>query len=185
MILFLGYAVIVFRPGAQPPRHPQNPPAAARVPGSWSGAQYQLYIAEARRDTDQQQADKRDIRTRAQVVLTTTFVLGTAIAASYTAQEQHPGLGGKIVFVLAGLLTALAGLAAGGIITARSAIGAPNLQNLLATSGEKLERRLAEEYAATRFVGAATVAVLVTVLRDSVLVLILAFVTFVCAYIWA
>ena len=40
------------------------------------------------------------------------------------------------------------------------------------------------EYAATRHAGAATVAVLVTVMRDAVLVLIFAFIAFACAYLW-
>jgi hypothetical protein len=150
--------------------------------GDWSPEERQLYIAEARRDMDQQQADKRDVRVRAQQVFTTTLVLGAAIGASYS-RTRH-GSAGTAVYLLAGGLTALAGFAAAGVITAKSLIGAPSLVNLINAPAGEFEERLVNEYAATRYVGAATVAVLVTVMRDSVLVLILAFITFACAYLW-
>jgi hypothetical protein len=180
--LLVGYALVVFRPGALPPQHPELPPPATAPPDDWRPEERQLYIAEARRDMDQQQADKRDVRARAQQVFTTTLVLGAAIGASYS-RTRH-GSAGTAVYLLAGGLTALAGFAAAGVITAKSLIGAPSLDNLIRTPASELEERLVNEYAATRYVGAATVAVLVTVMRDSVLVLILAFITFACAYLW-
>ena len=60
----------------------------------------------------------------------------------------------------------------------------PSLVNLINAPEGEFEARLVNAYAATRYVGAATVAVLVTVMRDSVLVLALAFITFGCAYLW-
>jgi hypothetical protein len=180
--LLVGYALVVFRPGALPPRHPHLPPATAVAPGDWSPDERQLYIAEARRDMDLQQADKRDVRTRAQQVFTATLVLAAAIGASFSAAKH--GAVGSVLYPLAGGLTALAGLAAAGVVTARSEIGAPSLGNLLSTPAGEVEERLVLEYAATRHVGAATVAVLVTVMRDAVLVLVLAFIAFGCAYLW-
>lgn len=181
--LFLGYALVVFWPGARPPPHPQPPTIEERAPARWTPTEYQLYIEEARRDLDQQRADKRDIRTRAQLLLTTTLVLGGAIAASYSNGEH--GTLGKLVYLLAAAFTGLAGLAAGGLITAQAPIGAPSLSNLLSAPVGEVERRLADEYAATRFEGSATIAALVTVLRDCVLALILGFIAFAAAHVWA
>jgi hypothetical protein len=181
--LFLGYALVVFRPGALPPQHPHTPPAVTDLPADWDGAACQLFVGEARRDMDQQQADKRDVRSRGQQVFTTTLVLGAAIGASYTS--RHPHGGALALYVAAAVLTALGGLASAGIVTAKSVVGAPNLDNLTLMPSAEVERRLALEYAATRHVGAATIAVLVTVLRDAVLALVVAFAFFACGHIWA
>jgi hypothetical protein len=180
--LFLGYAAVVFFPGAKPPKHPQETPPVQQVPAGWTADDYQVYLTEARRDMDQQLAATRDIRARAQLVFTTALVLGGALVTSYS-DSKHACVW-KLVYLAAGLLTVLAGLAAGGIITARSEIGAPNLRNLLDTPAGKVEHRLVEEYAATRFTGDANAAVLVTVLRVCVLVLILGSITLACTHIW-
>lgn len=171
--MFLGYALIVFRPGARPPQHPGAKPLGPQTaPADWEPEEYQAYIDEARRDMDNQQADKRDIRARAQIVLTTALVLGGTLVASYTDKSQLC-LGQTLAYLPAAVIIALTALGAGGIITAQSPIGAPNLAALLSTSTGGVQRRLADGYAATRHHGAATVAVLVTVLRDCVLALIL------------
>lgn len=183
--LFLGYVLIVFRPGNSPPKHPQKAPRQRTAPTDWSDDDREVYIAEARRDMDQQQSDKRDVRARAQWVFTTTLVLGGAIAASYSSRHHgHHGSAGMTLYLLAAVLTALGGLAAAGVITAQSAIGAPSLNNLIRSHAGEVGRCLVDEYAATRHTGAATVAVLVTILRDAVLVLVLAFALFVCAHVW-
>jgi hypothetical protein len=161
--------------------HPQGPPPVSDIPADWDGPNCGVYVAEARRDMDQQIAEKRDVRARAQSVFTTALVLGAAIAASYRGHD--PIWQWTLVYVLAAGLNILAGLAAAGVITAKSVVGAPNLDNLLATSGPALDHALVREYAATRFAGAATVAVLVTVLRGAVLVLVLAFLAFAVAHI--
>jgi hypothetical protein len=172
--MFLGYALIVFRPGAAPPQHPKpGPHGPQHAPTDWTDQEYQDYIDEARRDMDGQQADKRDIRARAQIVLTSGLVLGAAVVASYD-DKSHPCLVGKVIYLLAGVFTTLTVLAAGGIISAQSRVGAPNLHDLLSTDTGGVRRRLADEYAATRHHGAEAVAVLVTVLRDCVLSLVLA-----------
>ena len=183
--MFLGYALIVFWPGAKPPQHPQPEPAGQqRAPADWRIEEYQVYVDEARRDMDNQQADKRDIRARAQIVLSTALVLGGAIVASYS-DKSHLGVGWKLAYLLAAILTALTALSAGGIITARSPIGAPRLTALLSTGSGDVHCRLADEYAASRHYGAATIAVLVTVLRDCLLALILGAVALAIAHVWA
>lgn len=173
--LFLGYALTVFRPGSMPPQHPQKPPIIPNVP-QWSDEELSLYIVEARRDMDSQQADKRDVRSRAQIILTTSFVLGAAITADAAG---HAGTQWwvSLLYALAFVLNAAAGLAAAGIITAKSAVGAPSLQHMIETPPGDLLREVARGYASSRHRGSATVAALVTVLRDSVLILILAFLT--------
>lgn len=173
--LFFGYALTVFRPGSMPPQHPQKPPIIPEVP-QWSVEELSLYIAEARRDMDSQQADKRDVRSRAQIILTTALVLGAAITADAAGQANIQWWVSPL-YVLAFLLNAGAGLAAAGIITAKSAVGAPSLQHMIETPPGDLLREVARGYASSRHSGSATVAALVTVLRDSVLILILAFLT--------
>jgi hypothetical protein len=173
--LFLGYALTVFRPGSMPPQHPQKPPTIPDVP-QWSDEECSLYIAEARRDMDSQQADKRDVRSRAQIILTTSFVLGAATTADATGQASTQWWVSPL-YVLAFVLNATAGLAAAGIITAKSEVGAPSLQHMISTPAGELLREVVRGYAASRHRGSATVAALVTVLRDSVLILILAFLT--------
>lgn len=170
---FLAYSVIVFRPGAAPPKHPQAAPSGPqRVPAGWRPEEYEVYIDEARRNMDAQLADKRDIRARAQVILTTTLVLGGAIATSFASKSDVSALG-SILYLLTAGLTGLTALASGGLITAQAAIGGPNIQALLLQESGTVTQRLADEYAASRHEGAATVAMLVTVLRDCVLALLL------------
>lgn len=183
--LFLAYVTITFRPGVAPPAHPQHQPAPSDplpVPDTW-GEGYQLYIDEARLDVANQQAEKRDIRARAQVMLTTAIVLGGAIIASYVSKwDLHwPG---KTLYALAGLCTILAGLAAGGMISARSDIGVVNLDALPCYDADELPRAVANGYASTRAVGAETMAVLVTILRDCVLVLVIGAGFLAVAHLW-
>lgn len=173
LYLFLAYVFIVFRPGAEPPSHPHASTAPPTpVPARWRPEEYQLYIDEARLDMQGQQADKRDIRARAQILLTTAIIVGGAIAASFS-DKRHVCLCGALLYGAAALSTTVAGLAAGGIISAKSQIGAPNLLALPLIGSGDLFRRVANEYAYTRTVGQETVAVLVTVLRDCVLALII------------
>ena len=128
--LFFGYALIVFRPGAVPPQHPGSSAIPARaVPDDWTDAEYQLYIEEARLDAAGQQDDKRDIRTRAQILLTTALLLGGLIVTSYEGKDDVCTCG-KLAYLASAILATLATLSAGGIITAKSAIGAPNLMAL-------------------------------------------------------
>lgn len=182
--LFLAYAFITFRPGAAPPSHPQHPTEAPKLaPATWTAAEYQLYIDEARLDVANQQAEKRDIRARAQVMLTTTIVLGGAIVASYGSKTDVCG-SGKVIYALAALCTALAGLAAGGIISARSDVGTVSVAALPHYGPGELHRAVSHGYAATRSTGAETVATLVTVLRDCVLALVLGAGLLAVAHIW-
>lgn len=182
---FLGYALIVFRPGATPPKHPQAALSGpTRVPEGWAPEEFEAYIDEARRNMDAQLADKRDIRARAQIILTTTLVLGGAIAASYASKGDVSTLG-LTLYLLAAGLTGLTALASGGLITAQAPIGGPNVQALLTMRSGMVTQRLAEEYAASRHEGAATVAMLVTVLRDCVLALLLGAGALGIAHIWS
>lgn len=182
---FLAYSVIVFRPGAAPPKHPQAAPSGPqRVPAGWKPEEYEVYIDEARRNMDGQLADKRDIRARAQIILTTTLVLGGAIATSLTSKGDVSTLG-QILYLLATGLTGLTALASGGLITAQAAIGGPNVQALLLQESGMVRQRLADEYAASRHEGAATVAMLVTVLRDCVLALLLGAGALGIAHVWS
>ncbi|WP_418057445.1 hypothetical protein [Pimelobacter simplex] len=171
--LFLAYAFITFRPGASPPPlMAQATTASKPVPGDWTPDEYKLFIEEARLDVAQQQADKRDIRARAQVILTTAILLGGILVASAGARSPLC-VGGVVLYGIAALAIGLAALAAGGIISARSDIGTVNVAALTYYGTGELQRTLAEGYASTRITGAETIAVLVTVLRDCVAALVI------------
>lgn len=170
--MFLAYALIVFRPGANPPKHPQADETDASLPPeTWTDAERDLYIAEARIDFANQQAEKRDIRARAQVMLTTAIVLGGAIAASYGSKHQ-PCHAQTILYVAAALFTGLSGLGAGGIISGKAFIGTVRVPVLPEFPTGELQHAVATGYAKQRAVGAETVATLVTVLRICVLTLV-------------
>ena len=178
--LFLGYVLVTFSPGGKVPSHPQEPWQMGAMIG-WSDVEHRFLIDEARREIDRQQVEKRDARARAQIVLTTTLVLGAAIAASWHDRAKAGWLP-LTLSILAIVLDALAGLAAAGLITGRSAVGGPDLAGLTKCDRVDVVADASKMYANSLFVGAATVAVMVTVLRDCVLVLLLAFAVFVVAF---
>lgn len=171
--MFLAYVIIVFRPGANPPKHPQAddmPPALP--PKSWTDAEFDLYIAEARLDVANQQTEKRDIRARAQIILTTAIVLGGTIAASY-GNHHDLCLRQTLLYMAAAAFTTLAGFGAAGIISGKSFIGTVSVPVLPQFPTSELHHAVATGYATQRKTGAETVATLVTVLRICVLTLVL------------
>lgn len=171
--LFVAYAFLTLRPGAAPPRllaHSTTKPKP--VPAAWTADEYKLFIEEARIDVANQQADKRDIRARAGVILTTSIVLGGILVTSYRGKDDIC-TGGNILYGVAGLAICLAVLAAGGVISARSDIGTVSVAALTHYDTGELQHAVAEGYASTRLTGGETISVLVTVLRDCVLSLVL------------
>lgn len=171
--MFLAYVFIVFRPGADPPKHPQaddTPPALP--PESWTGDEFDLYITEARMDVTNQQAEKRDIRARAQIILTTAIILGGTIAASY-GNNHDLCLHQTLLYVVSAVFTSLAGLGAAGIISGKAFIGTVSVPALPRFPTGELRQAVATGYAAQRKTGAETIATLVTVLRICVLTLVL------------
>lgn len=181
--MFLAYVFIVFRPGANPPRHPQaddTPPALP--PESWTDAEFDLYITEARLDVANQQTEKRDIRARGQIILTTAIVLGGVIAATY-GDSQDLCLRQKLLYVASAVFTTLAGLGAAGIISGKSFIGTVSVPVLPQFPTGELLHAVATGYATQRKIGAETVATLVTVLRICVLTLVLGAVLLAIAHV--
>ncbi|GAA3525071.1 hypothetical protein GCM10022234_22500 [Aeromicrobium panaciterrae] len=171
--LFLAYAFITFRPGATPPLLPAgNTPQPKPVPADWTDDERSIFIEESRLDVAAQQADKRDIRARAQITLTTAIVLGGTWVNSLSARNDLCGRG-MVLYGLAGLALASSVLASGGIISARSPIGTVSVIALTHYEKGEIHQKVAEGYATTRLVGARTIATLVTVLRDCVLALVL------------
>jgi hypothetical protein len=132
------------------------------------------FITEARRSIDGQQADKREIRSRAQVVLSTALLLGGAIIASY-GSVNHPGWLTTLTYAVALALGASAVLAAAGILTGRSDIGAAYLPDVLTAAPGQALTVLAREYAEAEHTGHDTVAIMVTGLRTTVLVMVVSF----------
>ena len=181
--MFLAYVFIVFRPGANPPRHPQAVDSApALPPKSWTHAEFDLYIAEARLDVANQQAEKRDIRARAQIILTTAIVLGGVIAASY-GNNHDLCLRQTLLYAASAASTTLAGLGAAGIISGKSFIGTVSVPVIPQFPTGELHHAVATGYAGQRGTGAETVATLVTVLRICVLTLVVGAVLLAIAHV--
>lgn len=180
--LLLAYAVIALRPGAKPPAHPKPLPDLGKPPEDWTDADRETFIAESRRAIDGQRADKQDVRSRAQVLLTTCLVLGGAVIADASRAGTRP-VWVSLLYAAAFAAVALSGMAAAGVITGRSDIGAPQLHNLVQAPKTQVTMWLVEEYAASALTGGRTVAVLVTVLRSAVLLLIVGFAFFAVAHI--
>lgn len=181
--MFLAYVFIVFRPGADPPRHPQaddTPPALP--PESWTDDEFDLYIAEARIDVANQQAEKRDIRARAQIILTTAIILGGTSAASY-GNNHDPCLPQTLLYVGSAFFTTLSGFGAAGIISGKSFIGTVSVSVLPEFPTGELLQAVATGYAGQRKTGAETVATLVTVLRICVLTLVVGAVLLAIAHV--
>lgn len=182
-LMFIAYAFITLRPGATPPRLPTQMTAVAKpVPTDWTADEYTLFIEEARIDVANQQADKRDIRARAQIILTTAIVLGGTLVTSYSSKTDV-GDGARILYAVAGVAICLAALAAGGIISARSDIGTISVAALTHYDTGQLQHTVAMGYASTRLTGAETISVLVTVLRDCILVLVIGAALFALAHL--
>jgi hypothetical protein len=170
--LFMAYALIVFRPGATPPFFPMGNATQPRpIPDNWTDAEMIAFIEEGRIDAAAQQADKRDIRARAQIILTTAIVLGGTWVKSFSSSEDLCACE-TVLYVVAGLFIGLTMLAAGGIITARSDVGAVSVSALTHYETGEVLHTVATGYAVTRLVGSQTIAALVTVLRDCVVTLI-------------
>lgn len=181
--IFLGYAFITFRPGATSPRLPAQTTAEPKpVPTDWTMDEYKLFIEEARIDAANQQADKRDVRARAQIMLTTAILLGGTLVTSYGSKSDLCA-GGKILYGVAGLAIFLAVLATGGIISAKSDVGTVSVAALTHYNTGELQHTVAAGYATTRLVGAETISVLVTALRDCVLALVVGVVLLAIAHL--
>ncbi|WP_457256488.1 hypothetical protein [Pedococcus sp. P5_B7] len=172
--IYLVYASLTVRTGAPTPRLPVPGPQLPYPPADWDRDDLGDFIAEARRSIDGQQADKRETRSRAQVVLSTALLLGGAVVASY-GSVKHPGWLTMVTFLLAFVLDGSAVLAAAGILTGRSDIGAPYLPDVLAAERGGCLRVLAREYAEAEHLGHDTVAAMVTGLRTTVLVMVASF----------
>lgn len=170
--LFIAYAFIIFRPGAAPPLPPiGGAPQSEPVPADWSDDERAVFIEECRLDAASQQADKRDIRARAQIVLTSAIVLGGTWVNSLSDKTDLCACG-KALYGFAGVAIAAAVLASGGIISAQSQIGTVSIAAITHYKKGEVHRVIADGYASTRLIGARTVAALVTVLRDCVLALV-------------
>lgn len=178
--VFLWYVFAVFRPGAQPPPHPHHKEHPSEgnsttFAAAWSDDDFEAYLMECRRVIDQQQVDKRDVRSRSQVLLTTALILGSAIVAD-SASRHAPAWWIVAVYAAASACVLATILATAGLLTAQSPVGGPSLDYLEARDDGDLKRAVTLGYTRTRSVGAETVSLMVTALRDSTLALVVGFI---------
>ncbi len=137
----------------------------ARSVSSWTHAELALLIDEGRRQGDRQQADLRDIRSRAQwlftVAVATLGALGTGLASSHPERTESVlwlvGLG-VLVYGVGGAASVMVSRADFSMIHTAVLSGAP----------QPIEKSLAESYARMMAVGENTVATRLTVFRQAV-----------------
>jgi hypothetical protein len=171
LILYSYHVLAVFRPGVRVPVHEAHPTPPADTSG-WSETGQRLLLEEGRRQLDRQQSDLKDIRGRAQALLTTTLAFGAVVTATLDPIAAA-GLLAFVIWVLAATATLLCLLGTAAIVTARAEFAGVDTALLTHSEGDVLAALAAGHADAVR-VGENTIATRLTVLRDAVLMLLLA-----------
>lgn len=170
--LYWRFLVATVRPGAAVPllRTPQQPQSD---PGARTIDEQTLIIEEGRQQLTRQGQAMQQNQTRAATLLTITVAELVYLA---TAGLQTTKSGPWLLWLPLGLSASLAMLALGGavsVLTARAVYGTVNLPRLI-DGTEPIKPALAREYACGVSVGDETNAARLTVLRDAVLLAVLA-----------
>jgi hypothetical protein len=172
---YLRHILALVSPGRAAPQFDAHNVSPAPI-DSWSDEEKKLLIEEGRRQLDRQVTDFNQVQTRAQIVLTT----GIALAAAWTAtlsgllggSAREPGAG-WLFLTVSGPMIALTILGAASIIVVRAEFGTIHT-TLLTRSQPPVLDSLAAAYARTVRVGGNTIATRLSVLRFSVLFLLVA-----------
>lgn len=158
-------------PGARVPTfqvHPSSPGDIA----TWSAEECQLLVEEGRRQVDSQRDQAEQIRTRSQFLFTTALALAAVSfagrSAVFTARNNVP----LAVWSLGLLLTFLGALGAASVIVARKEFGSIDAAVMTTVYVPPVLPHLAAGYSRIVGTGENTVATILTVHRDSVLLVL-------------
>lgn len=175
ILTYLQYIYALLRPGHPVPvfnAHPLEP----RAIDSWSIDEKKIIVDEGRRQLDRQAADLDQIRSRAQVIITTGIALGAATVALLGKVAGAPIDRGLLSFVLwsISLLVVLFSiLGATAIVTVRADMGTINTTRLTFCDPPVLDE-LAMAYARTVRAGGNVISTRLALLRLSILLLLVA-----------
>ncbi|GLL05099.1 hypothetical protein [Dactylosporangium matsuzakiense] len=172
---YLRFVLAVVSPGRPVPQFDAHTMPPAPI-DAWSDDEKKLLIEEGRRQLDRQATDFGQLQTRAQILLTT----GIAIAVGWLATLSTV-LNGTVraaavawlFLILSALMILLSTLGATSIIIVRAEFGIVHA-TLLSQSQPPILDHLAAAYARTVRVGGNTIATRLSVLRYSVLCLLIA-----------
>lgn len=171
----------LFSPGHEVPLFPTRPlePGALEA---WSADELSVLIDEGRRQLDTQASRLDSVRTRAQIVLTTCIAVLALVAGGLRTIADAESICAFSLWSIGVAADVLAALGAAAVIVVRKDMG-----NIHATAVSQLEppilQELAASYARTVRVGERTIAREVTVLRDAVLLSLVAVASY--AISWA
>jgi hypothetical protein len=182
--LFLIYAFSVLRPGMDLPTF--SPQELAGPDVEARDEDLQLIVDEARRQLDRQQADLVHLQARASTLLTIVIAEIALIASTAPALLAR----GPVAITAAIAAFSLAALALGGtssIIASKAVLGAMDVTQLASikpSDDTSLLREAARGYVRLMPPGLATNQARITVLRDAVLLAVLAAAVYAPAYVW-
>lgn len=169
--LYLAYVLALFRPGTAVPvfHQPRKPTRSA---ASLPAVDRAIVIEEGRRQLDHQNADMQRNHTRAATLLTVTVaeVVFLARAASTAFDSAWPVL---FAWAASAVLAALAAAGAVAVLTTSAVYGRVHTADII-DSPEPAEETAARLYADAVGFGESTNAARLTVLRDAVLLTLLA-----------
>lgn len=172
---YLRHVLALVSPGRPAPQFNAHNVSPTPI-DSWSDEEKKLLVEEGRRQLDRQATDFSQVQTRAQIVLTTGLVLAagwTATLSALLGGTARAPVTGWLFLILSAILILLATLGATSIIVVRAEFGTIHTTLLTHCQPPVLDS-LAAAYARTVRVGGNTLATRLSVLRYSVLCLLVA-----------
>jgi len=177
--VYLWHCLAVLRPGVEVPVFSEP----AKFDGDLAGLTDDdlcLVVDEARRQLDRQLGDLERMRSRASA-LVTVGLAEIALLSGGARDMFHHGCGSAAAWALSTLLVVLGLAGAAAVLTVQAVFGRTDTA-LIADQSPPLLKPTAVAYAGLTGVGEETVRTRLTVLRDSVLLLVLGALVYACAW---
>lgn len=182
VFVYIGHVLALLASGRRPPTfvaHPRHQPLFTE----WSVEDYGLLIEEGRRQIDRQEHYLDRLQSRGQFLFTAT--LGVLAVAASALPRIEAGGGWQLITWWSGMVIAACGL----LGTAAVMLTRADLGGIDTTKLSRMEspvgERLAKGYVRVVGIGEDTVATRLTVLRDSLLLLVLGALLLLVAWIGA
>jgi hypothetical protein len=172
---YLHHILALLTPGRKAPQFDAHNVAPGPI-AAWSDEEKKLLIEEGRRQLDRQATDFNQVQSRAQIVLTTGIALAAGWTATFSALlggAVRAPLTGWLFLALSAPLILLTTLGAASIIVVRAEFGTIHT-TLLSQGQPPVVDSLADAYSRTVRVGGNTIATRLSILRYSVLFLLVA-----------
>lgn len=169
--VYLWHVLGLIMPGQPVPTYEEPAEYEAPLEG-WSPNDRKLMIEEGRRQYDQQVADLKHVRDRAQWLFTTALTLVAAIGAVGADILSHPSWHALVLWIVGLATTTYAALGAAAVLTVRADFQAIHTRPLSEYTSP-VEKQLARDYAEMLETGEETVNTRLSVYRQAVVWLII------------